>query len=53
MDELLRVDPADWAKEHADVGTFFQEFGERLPAEIRDEHNRLGARIQRVAAVPK
>jgi phosphoenolpyruvate carboxykinase (GTP) len=53
MEELLRVDTADWAKEHADVGNFFQEFGERLPGEIRDEHDRLGQRLQRVAVVPE
>jgi phosphoenolpyruvate carboxykinase (GTP) len=53
MDELLRVDPADWAKEHAETGKFFQEFGRRLPDEIREEHNRLGERLQRVAVAPK
>src|ERR1019366_9535801 len=53
MEELLRVDPADWAKEHADVGNFFQEFGGRLPPEIRDEHDRLDQRLQRVAVVPE
>jgi phosphoenolpyruvate carboxykinase (GTP) len=49
MAELLRVEPADWAKEHADIGEFFKKFGDRLPDEIRDEHNRLGERLQRVA----
>jgi GTP-dependent phosphoenolpyruvate carboxykinase len=53
MNELLRVEPADWAKEHADVGTFFKKFGDRLPEEINDEHNRLGERLQRMAVVPK
>jgi len=53
MNELLRVDPADWAKEHADVGEFFKKFGDRLPGEIREEHNRLGERLQRMAVVPK
>jgi phosphoenolpyruvate carboxykinase (GTP) len=53
MDELLRVEPADWAKEHADVGTFFKKFGDRLPAEINEEHNRLGERLQRMAVAPK
>ena len=48
MEELLSVDPAAWTKEHADVGTFFQGFGERLPAELRDEHRRLGERLRRV-----
>jgi phosphoenolpyruvate carboxykinase (GTP) len=53
MNELLRVEPADWAKEHADVGEFFNKFGNRLPDEIRDEHNRLGERLQGMAVVPK
>ena len=52
MKELLRVEPDDWAKEHAEVGEFFKKFGDRLPEEIRDEHNRLGERLQRLA-VPK
>jgi len=53
MEELLRVDPADWMKEHASIGNFFAKFGERLPAELRDEHTRLGERLQRVAVSPK
>src|SRR6202521_5257589 len=53
MNELLRVDPADWVKEHADIGEFFKKFGDRLPEEIREEHNRLGERLQRMAVVPK
>jgi phosphoenolpyruvate carboxykinase (GTP) len=53
MNELLRVEPADWAKEHADVGEFFKKFGDRLPEEIREEHNRLGERLQGVPVVRK
>jgi phosphoenolpyruvate carboxykinase (GTP) len=53
MEELLRVDPADWTKEHVDTGKFFQEFGARLPEGIREEHKRLGERLQRVAVAPK
>ncbi|MCU1343047.1 MAG: pckG [Candidatus Acidoferrum typicum] len=53
MEELLRVDPADWTREHADTGKFFQEFGSRLPEAIREEHKRLGERLQRVAVAPK
>jgi GTP-dependent phosphoenolpyruvate carboxykinase len=53
MDELLRVDSADWANEHADTSNFFQKFGSRLPDEIRDEHDRLGQRLDRVAVAPK
>jgi phosphoenolpyruvate carboxykinase (GTP) len=53
MEELLNVDASQWSKEHADTGNFFQQFGSRLPDEIRDEHNRLGARLQRVAVAQK
>jgi phosphoenolpyruvate carboxykinase (GTP) len=53
MQELLSVDPDSWTKEHADVGTFFQKFGDRLPAEIRDEHNRLRQRLQHATIVAK
>jgi phosphoenolpyruvate carboxykinase (GTP) len=53
MDELLRVDPDDWVTEHANVGNFFAPFGDRLPKEIRDEHARLGERLQRVSAISK
>jgi phosphoenolpyruvate carboxykinase (GTP) len=48
MEELLSVDPAAWTQEHAEVASFFQELGDRLPAELRDEHRRLGERLQRV-----
>ncbi len=53
MEELLRVDPAGWIAEHSDTGNFFQKFGDRLPAEIRDEHYNLGQRLQGVTVVPK
>ena len=53
MQELLSVDPDSWTKEHADVGSFFQKFGDRLPAEIRDEHNRLRQRLQHATIVAK
>jgi phosphoenolpyruvate carboxykinase (GTP) len=47
MDELLRVDPADWAKENDDTATFFKKFGKSLPEELRQEHEQL---VQRFAA---
>ena len=53
MEELLRVDPADWTKEHADVGAFFAKFGDDLPEGIREEHKRLGKRLQGVVSAPK
>ncbi len=53
MEELLSVDASQWSKEQADIGNFFGQFGSRLPDEIRDEHARLGERLQRVAVVPE
>jgi phosphoenolpyruvate carboxykinase (GTP) len=53
MEELLSVDASEWSREHADTGNFFQKFGSRLPDEIRDEHERLGQRLDRVAVAPK
>ncbi len=53
IEDLLSVDPAAWMKEHADVTNFFNGFGDRLPAGIRDEHRRLGERLQRVPAGTK
>jgi GTP-dependent phosphoenolpyruvate carboxykinase len=53
MDSLLSVDSGDWSKEHIETGKFFEEFGSRLPEGIRDEHKRLGERLQRVSVTPK
>jgi phosphoenolpyruvate carboxykinase (GTP) len=51
MDELLRVNPEHWVKELEDTNQFFTKFGDRLPQELRDEHYRLGQRLQeRVSA---
>ncbi len=47
MEELLSIDPAAWMKERENSGKFFEKFGARLPDEIREEHNRLGERLQR------
>ncbi len=53
MEELLRIDPAEWGEEHAQIGKFLGQFDSRLPTELRDEHTRLGRRLQSVAAAPK
>ena len=50
IQELLRVDPADWQKEAEEIGKFFTKFGDRLPAEIRDERLRLSERLNLVAS---
>jgi phosphoenolpyruvate carboxykinase (GTP) len=53
IEELLRVNPADWAPELEDTGKFFEQFGKRLPAEIREEHAHLAQRLARLAVAPK
>jgi phosphoenolpyruvate carboxykinase (GTP) len=38
LQELLRVDAADWQNELADQQRFFEKFGDRLPDEIRRQY---------------
>ncbi|MGA9884665.1 MAG: phosphoenolpyruvate carboxykinase (GTP) [Candidatus Acidiferrales bacterium] len=45
IEDLLRVDVNDWAEEDQAVGKFFQKFGSRLPAALREEHKALGERL--------
>ena len=49
MGELLSIDPDAWSNELADQGKFFEQFGERLPKEIRQEHEKLVKRFNRVS----
>jgi len=53
MEELLRVNPADWQSELEDAQKFFEKFGRRLPAEIREEHEQLAQRFARLAVAQK
>jgi phosphoenolpyruvate carboxykinase (GTP) len=45
--ELLRINPADWEPELADITRFFEKFGKRLPEALLEEHQKLGGRFQR------
>jgi phosphoenolpyruvate carboxykinase (GTP) len=53
VDELLRVDPEDWEQELADTKEFFEKFGDRLPHELRDEHDKLARRLGSTAGVAR
>ena len=53
VDELLQVDPEDWEQELVDSKEFFQKFGERLPREIREEHEKLSERLESAAGVAR
>ena len=53
VEELLRVDSADWAEEAAATAKFFEKFGARLPKEIREEQKSLENRLNRTTVVAK
>jgi phosphoenolpyruvate carboxykinase (GTP) len=53
MDELLRVDPADWTGELEDIEKFFKKFGKRLPGELHEEHQKLAGRISQASLARK
>lgn len=52
MTQLLKVDAADWAEAVAAQEAFFAQFGERLPKEIRAEHEGVARRIHDVMTSP-
>jgi len=47
LNELFRVDADDWEIDLADSREFFAKFGPRLPAELREEHQKLARRLER------
>jgi GTP-dependent phosphoenolpyruvate carboxykinase len=49
MEELLSIDPDAWSKEQQDQGKFFEQFGDRLPNEMRQEHEKVAQRLSRVS----
>jgi phosphoenolpyruvate carboxykinase (GTP) len=53
LDELLAVNPSDWAEEVTATGKFFEQFGDRLPDQIRAEHKALADRLQSSSVVTK
>ncbi len=49
LDELLHVDPIDWNSETESSGAFLAKFGDRLPPELREEHETLMQATQKAA----
>ena len=41
LSQLLAVDSDQWRKEMASIGEYFAEFGDRLPAELKAEHEKV------------
>jgi phosphoenolpyruvate carboxykinase (GTP) len=50
LESLLSVDRAAWKAELEDQAQFFKRFGDRLPPEMWDEHDRLRLRLDEAAA---
>jgi phosphoenolpyruvate carboxykinase (GTP) len=53
VEELLRVDPDDWRREAEETKSFFAQFGDRLPNELRDEHAQLVQRLGMAASAAR
>jgi len=49
MEELLSIDHDAWSLELQDQGKFFEQFGDRLPREMRQEHEKQAQRFSRVS----
>ncbi|HWP34801.1 MAG TPA: phosphoenolpyruvate carboxykinase (GTP) [Thermodesulfobacteriota bacterium] len=45
LDALLRVDPVEWREALPAEAEFLAQFGDRLPAAIREEHEALARRL--------
>ncbi len=50
LEAALRVDRDEWKAELEDMAAFFRKFGDRLPRELWDEHERLRVRFEGGAA---
>ena len=45
LDTLLSVDPVAWRKEIEAIGKYLEEFGERVPAKLREELRDVAKRL--------
>lgn len=50
FEQLVAVDPKAWAEEAERAGKFLDKFGDRLPRELRREHEALVTRLQAAVA---
>jgi len=41
METLLNVDTASWRDEMQAIGEYFQEYGERIPEKLKEEHQKI------------
>ena len=52
MATLLKVDPPEWVEAVAAQEQFFKQFGDRLPKELQDEHEKLARAVGRAITPP-
>ncbi len=53
LERLLSVDPEVWAEESALIGPFYDQFGDRLPSALREQHAALNQRLKAMAEALK
>jgi phosphoenolpyruvate carboxykinase (GTP) len=53
INELLEVNSSDWAAEQEEIGAFLEKFGDRLPAELREQQAQLAKRLSAVSAASR
>ena len=46
LQKLFEVKTGEWEEEIRDIGAFFERFGHHLPYEIRNDYNRMAARLR-------
>jgi phosphoenolpyruvate carboxykinase (GTP) len=46
MEELLKVDRTEWNSEAADIKSFYDKFGSRIPPEMLEELEALKKRLE-------
>jgi phosphoenolpyruvate carboxykinase (GTP) len=51
-DTLLDIDRDGWLRETEDQAAFLQKFGDRLPSEVRQQHEALRRRLEPTVVSP-
>ena len=47
LEDILYVDNAKWLKEAEGIEEFYKKFGDKLPAELKDQLNSLKERLSK------
>jgi phosphoenolpyruvate carboxykinase (GTP) len=52
METILKVDPAEWVEAVAAQDDLFRQFGDRMPREMWQEHERLARAVEQAITPP-